>query len=109
MPLSDQQIARLTEKAEASGVSVDATLRSAEILIDSESKVPDTSSSDDIDGFPTLAAERFLVGFLPYVTVREFRTLVLGIQAHVADEELFTGEWLALHGSVVSVAEEIVE
>ncbi len=51
---------------------------------------------------PSLAADRFLIGHLPYVTVREFREDVLRISGDIADSDLFTGEWLNLHGQKTS-------
>ena len=92
--LTDEQKKKVSDLARSKGVSESDALSAAEKLI-----AGGDGSIEPAQEESALAAERFLIGFLPYITVREFRTLVLGISGDVVDSDKFTGEWLDIHGS----------
>lgn len=110
-PLSDIDRKRLVQAAEERGLDPDEVIRAAErhdaernALRDNTDKRDDDDDQDDADGAGKRddgrpIAERMLIGFLPFVTVREFRSLWLGLDERVPDDELMTGEWLLIHGS----------
>jgi len=43
-------------------------------------------------------AERLLIGFLPFIKVRELRSLWLGLPDRIPDDELTCGEYSIKHG-----------
>ena len=90
--LSPEKRAAVEAEADRLGVDRVAAVAAAEKMAGA------SGDSDPTAKQAALVAERFLIGFMPYVTVREFRTRVLGLTNHVADEHLFTGEWLNIHG-----------
>lgn len=99
MALTPEQMQRLREAAITKGVSPESVVAAGERFASSSASATESGDDEPDTGEESaLTAERFLVGFLPYITVREFRTIVLGIDTNVADEQLFTGEWLVLHG-----------
>ena len=95
MALSEQQRSRIVALARERGVDPEEALEAAESMSGGRAE---GGAGDPVaaDGKPL--AERFLIGFLPYVRVREFREIWLGLDARVPDDELMTGEWLDLHG-----------
>lgn len=106
MPLSAEQRERLRSAALAAGLGEDEVVKAAEAKVAGAGTNP--KSADTPDTGP-LAAERFLIGFLPYVTVREFREIVLGLSGEVPDSDMFTGEWLNIHGQTGGQAPPVDE
>lgn len=99
-PLSDIERELLRKVAEERGVDADALIAEGEAMRDgasgrSESQ-PSEGGSTGGAGHPTF--DRMLIGAFPYVRVRELRSIWLGIEERAPDDDLFTGEWLRLHG-----------
>lgn len=62
----------------------------------------DGGGSDEAPARPL--AERLLIGFLPFIKVRELRSLWLGLTEPVIDDELTCAEWQLKHGSPASTS-----
>lgn len=91
--LSEEKRKAVAAEAARVGVS------EADAIAAAEKISGDAQAADGEPAQAALVAERFLIGFLPYVTVNELRTKVLGLTEKVADDHLFTGEWLDIHGT----------
>ena len=102
MALSDIDRSRVTELAMSRGVDVAEALAEAEKLTAGNAPSGQTEASASDSDHPI--AERMLVGFLPFVTVHEFRTIWRRLEERVEDDEMLTGDWLKLHGSTGGVS-----
>lgn len=95
MPLDRATEDRIRAEARRRGVdenaAVDVARRSASS--DSSGSEPSAPASD---GRPV--ADRLLVGFLPFIKVRELRALWLGLADRVVDDEMMCGDFAAKHG-----------
>lgn len=49
-------------------------------------------------------ADRLLIGFLPFIKVRELRAGWLGLAERIADDEMTCGEYAAKHGGGAAAA-----
>lgn len=63
-----------------------------------ESIAPKADSQAHADAPAHPVFDRMLIGALPFVTVREFRSVWLGLDARIPDDELMCGEFAAKHG-----------
>lgn len=86
MPLDERQLVVLREAALRNGVDEAALIRAAE------------GGTDGDDGPVRPTAERLLIGFLPFIKVRELRELWLGLEERVADDEMMCGDFALKHG-----------
>ena len=104
MPLSDSQREDLRRVAEERGVDADELIREAEQLAAERdgSGRPEAGGGDEgaVGQGQRPAFDRFLIGALPYVRVREFRSIWLGLEESIQDDDLPTGVWLERHGGV---------
>lgn len=94
MALSQDQRDRVIAMAEEAGLDTDEALREAE----RQMSEGDGSEGDGDEAKQRPEADRFLIGFLPYVRVRELRQDWLGISERIEDDDLPTGRWLLKHG-----------
>jgi len=97
MRLTEKQAEIVSRRARELGVSEDEIIKR---LPSSD----DAPASEDKSGPGQPTAERFLIGFLPFVTVKEFRTNWLRLEQPIVDDHLPTGEWLTKHGQAGGVA-----
>ena len=115
MQLSEDMIKRLSERAQQAGLDPQEVIAAAQNVrppeepLPSEGGGPPSQEPEDNEQRGTapserLLADRMLIGFLPFVTVREFREQWMGLSGDVPDAELFTGEWLRIHGQAPPAA-----
>jgi len=89
--LSAKQRAALEDAARREGVDARELVAEAERL----------SGGGDSDGETAAGrpvAERLLIGFLPFIKVRELRSIWLGLDERIPDDELTCGEYSLRHG-----------
>lgn len=105
MPLTDAQRQALRRVAAEEGVDPTELLQAAEQEFEpgraADADAPKASNSS---GRP--AAERLLVGFLPFIKVRELRTHWLGLPDRIPDDELTCGEFVGKHGGQTAATQE---
>lgn len=85
MALSESQMAALQAVADREGVDVEQLVAAAE-----------RGDSGEVSVRPT--AERLLIGFLPFIKVHELRSLWLGLDERIPDDEMTCGEYAMKHG-----------
>lgn len=106
MPLDPATEKRIRDEAARRGVDPGDAVAEAEKF--AAKKQPSATGSSDEpakpDGRPTF--DRFLLGALPFVTVREFRSVWLGLSERVPDDDLMTGDFLAKHGGAAAAPAE---
>jgi len=51
-------------------------------------------------------AERLLIGFLPFIKVHELRSIWLGLDERIPDDELTCGDYVAKHGGAAAAPSE---
>ncbi len=97
MPLSPAIRARVVDEAKRRGIDPAVALRAAESAAPVEDDVPSTSDA------PTRpVADRLLVGFLPFIKVRELRALWLGLDDRIPDDEMTCGDYQVKHGGAAA-------
>lgn len=114
MPLTDKQRAALRAAAEREGIDEAQLIAAAEAELEaegSEGAAGEKKSASDKgvpagrpDGRPM--AERLLVGFLPFIKVVELRSIWLGLNDRIPDDELTCGDYAAKHGGATATQEE---
>lgn len=87
MPLSDDTRKRIEAEAQRRGVDSKAAIAEAE-----------RGSGDPAKGGTRPTAERLLIGFLPFIKVRELRSMWLGLPERIPDDELTCGDYALKHG-----------
>lgn len=87
-PLDAATEQRVRAEAARRGVDPDAALSHARALSSDDSSPP---------GRPIF--DRMLIGALPFVTVREFRSVWLGLDERVPDDDMMCGDFAAKHGA----------
>lgn len=99
MPQLDQVTrAAIRDEALRRGADPSAAVAHAESLMPGMS-LPATA--EPTTGTPTTGRpifDRLLLGALPFVRVREFRALWLGLDERIPDDDLMCGEFAAKHG-----------
>lgn len=90
MPLDPATEQRIRAEAAKRGADPDAAVARAESIAAPAAK------SADPTGRPIF--DRLLLGALPFVRVREFRALWLGLAERIPDDEMMCGEFAAKHG-----------
>jgi phage gp29-like protein len=112
--VSDAQLRHITglrppiDEADAVGAATAATDTSLDNKggagPDGGTELPDTPSREGTDQEAGVeasnhpAADRLLVGFLPFIKVRELRDVWLGLDERIPDDEMTCGEYQAKHG-----------
>lgn len=95
--MTSEQRAALERLAKEKGLDPEEVLSRAEQL---EAPAPQTGGT--ADAAPTSGrpiAERLLIGFLPFIKVKELRALWLGLPDSIPDDELTCAEWSIKHGA----------
>lgn len=106
MPLDPSAEKRIRAEAEKRGQDPDAAVARAEEVSASRGTGPPASKSKAApeDG-ATTGTGQILVGFLPFVFVKEVRAY-MGLTAPFPDEDLPTGDYLAKHGAAPTPSTE---
>lgn len=106
MPLDPAKEQAVRAEAKRRGVDPDRAVAHAEGLADksptSEASKPD--GSGDTPSRPV--ADRLLVGFLPFIKVRELRANWLGLDERIPDDEMTCGDYAAKHGGAAPASAE---
>jgi|GEM_PF-2558013 len=103
MPLDQVTEKRIREMAMARGQDPDDAIAAAERV---RAEMDDGGVDDERDaptagnGRPTI--ERLLLGVLPFVKVRELRSVWLGLEERIADDEMMCGEFAVKYGGAAS-------
>lgn len=97
MPLDEMTRRRIRAMAEQRGQDPDAAVSAAESMAGGSSP---GEFEEGAAGRPTF--ERLLIGVLPFIKVRELRSIWLGLPERVQDDEMFCGEFAAKHGGAAS-------
>lgn len=98
MPLDPTTEKRIRDEAVKRGADPDKAVAHAEDL--AAKKQPAAAGSSDeapVKGEHPLF-DRMLLGALPFVRVREFRSIWLGLDERVPDDEMMCGEFAAKYG-----------
>lgn len=93
MPLPESTRKRIESEAAKRGADPAKAIAEAERLIKPS---VDAESEAATAGKPV--ADRLLVGFLPFIKVRELRAEWLGLSERIADDELTCGDYQLKHG-----------
>ena len=107
MPLDQARRDRITAEAEKRGIDPALAIRAAEKIAASRDRAGPASAGEGEAPAPSGSKptfECFLLGALPYLTVREFRAEWLGLAARIPDDDLITGDFLAKHGGAPTSA-----
>ena len=96
-PLDPVTRDRVIAEAKRRGVDPDAALAAAEKVAPKSEAPSDKPSSGDS---PRPIADRLLIGFLPFIKVRELRAIWLGLDERIADDEMTCGDYQAKHGGI---------
>lgn len=90
---------RVREEAERRGIDPAAALAHARALPPADSAAP----VDDANATPTRPlADRLLIGFLPFIKVHELRSMWLGLDDRIPDDELTCGDYQIKHGGAAA-------
>lgn len=95
--LSESQKAALRAAAEAEGLDEAELLRAAEAEI-GERAPAQGNKQPSKGGSARPVADRLLVGFLPFIRVRELRKHWLGLEEPLPDDDMTCGAFAAKHG-----------
>ena len=99
MPLDPATRDRVIAEAKRRGVDPDAAIAAAEKVAPKSDAPSDKPASAD----PSRPiADRLLIGFLPYIKVRELRAIWLGLPDRIDDDEMTCGDYQAKHGGAAS-------
>lgn len=103
MPLDQATRDRVTAEAKRRGADPSAALAEAERVAPApKPPVKDESSTDskpEAHSDPSRPiVDRLLIGFLPFIKVRELRANWLGLDERIPDDEMTCGDYQAKHG-----------
>ncbi len=101
MPLSPAIRARVVDEAKRRGIDPAVALAAAEKVAPAADSVEDDAPSTS-DAPTRPVADRLLVGFLPFIKVRELRALWLGLDDRIPDDELTCGDYQIKHGGAAA-------
>lgn len=103
MPLDATARARIEAEAKRRGISPTAALARAEGLSSASTGTAPTPPAPADDGTPARpVADRLLIGFLPFIKVRELRALWLGLDDRIPDDEMTCGDYQVKHGGAAA-------
>jgi hypothetical protein len=88
MPLDPKREQAIRDEAERRGVDPDEAVKRA------GGAAPPQAAAEG--GKPT--NERLLIGHLPFIKVRELRSVWLGLDERIADDEMMCGEFAVKYG-----------
>lgn len=95
MPLSPETEAKIRAEADRRGLDPDEAVKRA-------GRAAPVAAGAGADAWPTATgrpvADRLLIGFLPFIKVRELRSLWLGLDERIADDEMTCGDYQVKHG-----------
>ncbi len=97
MPLSPSQRERITAEAKRRGVDPEAAIAAAEKSARPAAPVESAPPTEAAASSKPIA-DRLLIGFLPFILVRELRANWLGLDERIADDDLTCGEFQAKYG-----------
>lgn len=103
MPLDPRKESVIRSEAERRGLDPEEAIRRANAAVSGSAPASEGASSAST-GKPT--AERLLIGFLPFVTVKELRSIWLGLDAPFIDDGLSCAEWQVKHGAIGASASD---
>jgi hypothetical protein len=95
MPLDQATRDRVIAEAKRRGVDPDAAIAAAEKVAP---KQPAHKDAPAADAPARPIADRLLIGFLPFIKVRELRAVWLGLDERIPDDELTCGDYQIKHG-----------
>lgn len=98
MPLSPAQRERVAAEAQLRGVDPEAAIAAAEKAARPRPSPDAPSPAPASDAPARPIADRLLIGFLPFIRVRELRANWLGLDERIADDDLTCGEFQAKYG-----------
>lgn len=93
---------RVRAEAERRGIDPDEAAAEARRLADDGDEPSEEPDDKPTSGRPTF--ERLLIGVLPFIKVRELRSIWLGLDERVADDEMMCGDFAAKHGGGAAAA-----
>ena len=96
-PLDPATRDRVIAEAKRRGVDPDAAIAAAEKVAPKSDAPSDKPASGDTT---RPIADRLLIGFLPYIKVRELRAIWLGLHDRIDDDEMTCGDYQAAHGGI---------
>lgn len=82
-------------EAESRGVDPDEAVAHARSLPEFSGDQPDGPNQSKAE---RPIADRLLIGFLPFIKVKELRSIWLGLEERIPDDELTCGEFQIKHG-----------
>lgn len=96
---------RVRAEAERRGGDPDRAVARAESLAPKDPPSADKGDHAPDNGARPVA-DRLLVGFLPFIKVRELRAVWLGLPERIDDDEMTCGDYAAKHGGTAPVSAE---
>ena len=99
MPLDPAARDRVIAEAKRRGIDPQAALAAAE-KVAPKADQPSDKPASDAPARPI--ADRLLIGFLPFIKVRELRANWLGLDERIPDDELTCGDYQAKHGGAAA-------
>lgn len=101
MPLDPTTRARIVDEAKRRGIDPAVAIAAAEkVAPAAETAEDDAPSTSDAPARPV--ADRLLIGFLPFIKVRELRALWLGLDDRIPDDEMTCGDYQLKHGGAAA-------
>jgi hypothetical protein len=94
---------KIEAEAKRRGVDPADALQEAERLAADEAPSAPAEAAPDAPTRPV--ADRLLIGFLPFIKVRELRQHWLGLDERIADDDMTCGEYQLKHGGAGAPAE----
>lgn len=108
MPLDQVTAKRVRDEAERRGVDPDEAIAEAERIRSSAGAAPAPGKADAVPGKPAPGQhptfERMLIGAFPFVMVRELRSIWLGLDERIPDDDMMCGEFQAKYGGGAAAA-----
>ena len=99
MPLDQATRDRVIAEAKRRGADPQTALAAAEKVAPKADAPSDKPTGGDAS---RPVADRLLIGFLPFIKVRELRELWLGLDDRIPDDEMTCGDYQAKHGGAAA-------
>lgn len=96
MPLDPATEKRIRDEAAKRGADPDKAVARAEELAAKKQPSGDAGDASAKGEHPLF--DRMLLGALPFVRVREFRSIWLGLDERIPDDDMMCGDFAAKHG-----------
>jgi hypothetical protein len=105
LPLDASTMKRIRDEAMKRGADPEKALAEAERLrASSTPKAPAAEADAPAEKNGRPLADRLLIGFLPFIKVRELRTHWLGLPDSIPDDDLTCGDYQLKHGGGAAAA-----